>query len=244
MTINNRDVRRGGTRPGWFFSIRQRLGDPNLKAMLVFLLAIDLVFLVCHILNTYDVAFLDPVWNLGVERSYSEWFQYFKHAGIVVSLGLMAFWARSSLHTAFAVFFGWVLLDDSLALHEQIGDRFVLALGTSENVGEVIALAGMGLIFVVPILYAYLKVSNLEEKAFSLDIVKLLVVFAVFGGVLDFIDSEIYFSTRFFRYLFGTLEDFGENVAISFILTIAFGALALYNRDRQQTLRKSLHRSE
>ena len=205
--------------------------------MLALLLAVDLVFLVCHILNTYGVALPDPAWNLGIERSYSEWFQYFKHAGIVVSLGLLAFWARSRLYTGFAILFGWVLLDDSLALHEQIGDRLALALDTGENLGELIALAGMGLVAIAPILYMYPKVSNLEEKAFSLDIVKLLMVFTVSGVVLDFIDSEIYFSTRFFRYLFGTLEDFGENIAISFILTIVIGALAQYNRDRQQTFR-------
>ena len=129
-----------------------------------------------------------------------------------------------------------MLLDDSLALHEQFGDRLALALDTGENVGELLVLAGMGLIAVVPILYAYLKTSNLKEKAFSLDIVKLLVVFVISASVLDFIDSEIYFSTRFFRYLFGTLEDFGEHVAISFIVTIAIGAVMLYNRDRQQSL--------
>lgn len=229
-------MQEGNSRPGWLFSIKQRLRSPQLRALLAALLAIDLVFLICHALNIYGIALLDPVWNLGVERSYSECFQYFKHAGIVASMGLLAFWARSRLYAAFSFLFGCVLLDDSLALHEKFGDRLALALDTGENVGELIVLAGMGLIAVLPILYAYLKTSNLKEKSFSFDIVKLLVVFVVSASVLDFIDSEIYFSTRFFRYLFGTLEDFGEHVAISFILTIAVGAVALYNRDRQQSL--------
>ena len=90
------------------------------QPLLLLLLAVDLAFLVAHVWF-WSRGRVPDDWNLGLDRSLPEQFQYAKW---IVCTGLCA-WAfargREPLYLAWAALFCYFLLDDSQNIHEALG---------------------------------------------------------------------------------------------------------------------------
>ena len=103
--------------------------------------------------------------------SYAEVFQYIKELWIVAVLGL-GYWKRQNiLFLAWTLLFSYLLLDDSLSIHETIGSKLgdffqfqdVLNL-RSVDFGEILVSATVGIAFLIFISWGYSRSSFKDRK--------------------------------------------------------------------------------
>ncbi|WP_017324997.1 hypothetical protein [Synechococcus sp. PCC 7336] len=202
----------------------------HLARFLVVLLAIDSLFLVLHIVHVYEILPIGNRWALGVDRSYSEWFQYGKLFLIASIFLWLEIKYKSRIYGFFSLLFWLIFLDDSLSIHENLGDLIGVWLNTVDHVGEVIAMLALGLVPIISIAISYANTKVTRYKQFSLNLIKLISIYVFSGVVIDFIYSEVYFPSNLVRTILGILEDFGENIAMVLILVFAIRHL-LYVRN-------------
>ena len=103
--------------------------------------------------------------------SYAEIFQYIKELWIVAILGF-GYWKRQNiLFLAWALLFSYLLLDDSLSIHETIGSKLsdffqfqdVFNL-RSADFGETLVSATVGIAFSIFISWAYFQSNSTDRK--------------------------------------------------------------------------------
>ena len=189
----------------------------SLSIAAIALLAFDTIFLLLNIAFLSDNFALSERWALWTDRGYAEWFQYVKVVIIASLLLLLGIKNRSLLYGGFSLLFWLLLFDDSLSIHEQLGDRIGMWLNTEDHVGEAIAVLGISLLPLGLISAAY-AIAKAAYKRFALNLVALLLFYAAFGVILDFIHDEVYFPSRTLTVSLRVLEDFGENIAMVLIL--------------------------
>lgn len=191
--------------------------------VLFVILTIDLGFLILHATHVrFDVPDSE-LWLISRDRGFPELFQYLKEASIV-ALTVQLFRARGSLvYLAWAVAFTYLLLDDSLEIHETVGDWVAEGLGfgtilgiEARDLGQVLVSASAG-----AVLLGFAAVATLRDRsparALSAQLGLIIVALAFFGVVTDVIDAID---------LFGIVEDGGEMAAMSF----AVGATVNHHR--------------
>ena len=105
-------------------------GWPRLAGSVAWLLLLgDAVFVLVHLLHKAGHAALgDLSFNLTHEGGLAETFQYAKESFISGVLALQAVRSRSATFLLWALLFGYLALDDSLALHERGGAALAAAL--------------------------------------------------------------------------------------------------------------------
>lgn len=206
-----------------------RTAQPQL-VVLVLLLAADLVLFALHSLHTFGLAEAG-MFQLHLESSYAEFYQYLKF-GWLMLLSLYAVRQRRSLgYLAWAATFCYLLLDDSLSIHEAIGSAFARSFGDPADeaasrfihLGEIIASAGAIFVVVVLLVVAWWRGTaryRRESRGLHLGLLAL----GVAGVVIDAIFSLWRFPTMD-RILGVYLEDGGEMVAASFMLFSMTGIL-------------------
>ncbi|MGQ0647882.1 MAG: hypothetical protein ACT4P7_09945 [Gemmatimonadaceae bacterium] len=192
--------------------------------VLVGLLLIDAVVLVLHLANVSlwanRHAFLDVTRNAG----FGEVVGYGKTM-IVIGL-LLVLWRRTAqlVMLVWAAVFVVLLADDSLRVHETMGrvisraldfPQFVLFL-RGRDYGEMLYLAGLGLVVAVMVALAWRRSSEMARRA-SVDIALMVGLLALFGVVFDALHEAL----PRHHALKGTLalaDDFGELVTFSLLL--------------------------
>lgn len=191
--------------------------------ILFVILVIDFVFLVIHATHVrYDVP-NSGLWLISRDRGFPELFQYVKEATII-ALTLMLFRVRGSVvYLAWAVAFLYLLLDDSMEIHETVGEwlaewfGFGTTLGVeARDLGQVLVSATAG-----TVLLGFAAVATLRDRSsardLSLQLGVIIVALAFFGVVTDVIDAIDFF---------GVVEDGGEMAAMS----VAVGATVHHYR--------------
>ena len=131
----------------------------------------------------------------------------------------------------FSLLFWLIYLDDSLSIHERLGDTIGVWLDTADHVGEVIAILGIGLVPLAAISFSYATTKVAKYRRFILNAIELIGIYIFSGVVIDFVYSEVYFPSKLVRTFFGILEDFGENVAMALILVFAIHHLLYVSED-------------
>lgn len=208
----------------------------DLPVFLVLLLSADILYVALHALHSFhDVDpvrsalaaigkpefFADPLYAIDQERGFAEAFQYMKFfwAGVMM---LWVFRFRHQLLPLFwALLFMYLLMDDSMALHERIGNWLVREydytpmLGLrAQDIGELTVVAVFGSGFLILGLAAYLM-SDSEARRTSLVLAGFLAALAFFGIVIDM--SMIIIETADGSFLGEALEDGGEMMALSVV---------------------------
>lgn len=122
---------------------------------LVLLLAADLAFIGLEVLHVWGYA-NDPRFALGMERGYAEVFQYIKFFWIAFILSWFTLEKRQVLYGVGALLFVYLLLDDSLQVHERGGTALVDEMGIeaafglrAQDYGELVVSASAGLFFLL-----------------------------------------------------------------------------------------------
>lgn len=185
--------------------------------LVVLLVAIDVVFLLLHASHVrFDVPG-SGLWLISRDRGFPEIFQYLKEALIVLMLLWLHRQRASLIYLSWALVFSYLLLDDSLRIHETLGDGLVSALGLeavagieAKDLGQVIVSATAGVV-----LLGFAGLATLRDRSpargLSILLGFVMVALVFFGVVTDVIDAID---------LFGLVEDGGEMVAMSFGVAI------------------------
>src|SRR5215208_3326816 len=88
--------------------------------VLFLLLALDSVFILLNVLYLETHLLSDPRFRLSHDGGYAEIFGYLMESCIVLALCALAVRTRQYLYFAWAMLFLYILLDDSLLLHERV----------------------------------------------------------------------------------------------------------------------------
>ena len=221
---------------------------------LILLLVADIVFILLYIScwlpsSSYlskaiseIVTHQELLW-LTEDWSYAEVFQYLKELWIVLILSFSAWQRKSFLLTAWALLFTYLLMDDSLSIHEVIGSKISSLLQFQDafelravDFGEVLVSASIAIVFLIVISWAYCRSSSTERK-YSHFLTFFLIALAVTGVVFDLI-HVIVSNNLYFNLIFALLEDGGEQIIMSFALSFVFAIDWQYDLHQQKLFKK------
>ena len=198
-------------------------GDHAVRSLLGLLLVSDLLFLVLNFIPA--PASLDRG-QLLLERdqSFSEIFQYLKSFWIALLFLALVLRRRYAGYLVWAILFLYFMLDDMLAFHEWFGYQWRLRQGGvgsgAQEVGELIGI----LLVIVPALILVGLAHWWGDRAYrvaTLPLFVLVVAMAFFGIGVDKVHGMIEASEAVHIFL-GTVEDWGEMVAVSVVLAYTF----------------------
>lgn len=182
--------------------------------LLIVLLAVDGVFLVVHALHVRYGVPGSGRWLISLDRGNPELFQYLKE-GAVVALLLAAYrHVRSAVQLAWAAAFVYLLLDDSLEIHETIGDW--LALGDAfgiegRDLGQVAVSATVAVAILAAVAITTVR-DRTPARWLTAGLTPVLLALGFFGVVADVIEPID---------VLGLVEDGGEMVSISAAVAVA-----------------------
>ena len=161
------------------------------------------------------------------DQGFAEVFQYIKEFWIALIL-LFGFWQRKNfLFMAWGLFFGYLLLDDSLGIHEKLGFRisewfnFQPAFNLRAlDFGEVIVSFAVCIFFLIVISWNYNR-SKSKDRQYSNVLLFSLFALAIPGVVFDLVQIALV-DDSFLSLVFEVLEDGGEHIVMSIILAFVY----------------------
>ncbi|MEW7850099.1 hypothetical protein AB2N08_15500 [Massilia aurea] len=171
-------------------------------------------------LHQVTMYFSNPLFNIETDNGYAENYQHLKFAAIVLVLCYLCI--KNAIWTLlpWALLFTYFLADDALRLHERLG--FVIAERSTmtapfglrmQDVGELIVVAGAGLIILPSLLMAYYFAGPALRKIFHhLALILSLLIF--FGVGVDMMHT-VFRENQIISQMFGLIEDGGEMLAVS-----------------------------
>ncbi len=181
------------------------------------LLTIDAVFLALHAGHVRYDRPGSGMWLISRDRGFPEIWQYGKEAAIVALLIGSYRRVRSPVHLAWATTFAYFLIDDSLEVHETLGDIVASALDLGEpfgiegrDIGQILVSGSVGLVLLT-LLAATTLADRSPARALTVRLLPVLAAIGFFGVVADVIDVID---------VLGLVEDGGEMVAMSAGLAI------------------------
>lgn len=194
-------------------------------------LATDIAFIILHLIFSHGALTSNVNFSLERDRGYSEIFQYVKEYWSALLLGFLAIQARSLLYLSWSGLFFYLLLDDSMKIHERLGSFISKEFSFSPmfglraiDLGELTVSALVGLFFLAAIAINYRWGDRFSKKV-SKSLIKLLFALAFFGIVVDMLHiglSRLPLVGRFFDRLLGIVEDGGELIVMSLIVCFLF----------------------
>ncbi|MBD1858298.1 MULTISPECIES: hypothetical protein [Leptolyngbya] len=209
-----------------------KLRTPSWANKLFYLLVLtDLGFILLHFLvfiyssrqwsPTSDVHF----YSVERDRGMPEFFQYTKEFWCVLILGFIALRKRVLTYLSWMFLFLYLLLDDSLSIHENLGLYVGNQLGfttlfglRSADYGEILVSGVIGLCLLAGIGFAYRMGDQVFRKS-SKVLIKSLLALVVFGIVTDTIHIV---TPDQFNKMIGLLEDGGEMLVMSAMTAFIF----------------------
>jgi len=197
--------------------------EKSSNKLLILLLLTDLVFILLHVL--YNMHLTKDEWfSIKKDRGYAEVYQYIKEYWIVLLLFMMGIKRTHIIYFAWSTLYMYLLLDDSLQIHEKLGrylvnyfelqPRFNLR---AQDFGELSVSILFGLLLFSFIGGAYLF-SDRTAKQISKHLFILIMFLAFFGVILDTVHKAIPWGNL----PWGSIEDGGEMLIMSIIVWYLF----------------------
>lgn len=191
------------------------------------LILITIGFIIVHLFHTYNGVPASEMFDLEIDNSFSEIFLYLQELGIVVLLYLIYKQTNNLLYFAWALIFTYVLLDDSLLIHERIGVWMVDQFNVQNNYGvrgrditEVIVQLIFGIPLVGFMAWAHFFRGDSAAKRISIILFLLLGLLVSFAIVLDWFHVKIMIIDL--KPVLGTIEDGAEMFILTGILWFVF----------------------
>jgi hypothetical protein len=209
------------------------LGDIKATRFLIILLTLDLVFVVIHYLNALSPLLDNDKFSIGIDNGYAEIFQYVKFASVIILMTLILKKTGKRSYLAWILIFLYMLIDDSIRIHDRFGSYIALNLDFNPpfglrllDIGELVVSAIAGLILIPVIVFTYIK-GNILFKKNSENLIALLCLLVFFGIGMDMIHMMIIDKVpdnllRGVNSILGLLEDGGEMIAASLILWYSY----------------------
>lgn len=188
---------------------------------LYLLLSGDLAFIIIHQVVVHTSFLQAPIYLLHYDRGFAEFYQYMKFFWIANLFVIYFFRSKKPIFILWTLLYIFLLLDDSISIHENVG-LFIsqelnfskMLLLRSRDFGELIVTGTIGLIFLAFMGYLFFRLSP-NYKRISLDLLFLLGILFFFGVGIDMLHVMI--DNPYLDNFFNILEDGGEMVAASFI---------------------------
>jgi hypothetical protein len=195
-----------------------------LRAVRLFLFALvggDLVYMAMHVGHLTVPALSGAHYSLETDRGLSEYYQYMKQLWLAACLVIASLNRRQLVLVAWAGFFGFLLLDDVLLVHERVGFWLGRRLGLPavaglrpDDFGEMIVAATAGATLV-----AMLAVASWRDRVvtwrLSRELLLMTAALAVFGVAIDAVHTMAFFRAPSIADPLAFLEDGGELLVIS-----------------------------
>lgn len=190
------------------------------------LLATDFAFIILHVIYAATDLIPSDYFSIERERGYAELFQYIKEYWIGLILVILAVKWRSILCLIWSLLFFYLLLDDSLGIHENLGGVISQQLAFSpafnlraKDFGELLVSASIGLFFLIAIAVTY-RFGDRIPREISRYLIVMLFALALFGIVGDLLHMA--FDGSFLKPFLGLVEDGGEMIVMSVIAWFVF----------------------
>lgn len=191
--------------------------------LLLLLLLTDLVFIGIHV--SYIKGFTsNSLFSIEIDGSYAEVFQYTKEAWITMLVFAAGLRAKHAVYFAWSLLFFYLLLDDSLQIHEVLGAEVAALLHLpamlnlrAVDFGELIISLTFGgsILSLIGVFYLH---CDPTAKFISQHLFFLLTCVALFGVAGDMAHSII----PWHKGVSGMVEDGGEMFIFSVIVCYAF----------------------
>ncbi len=187
--------------------------------LLILLLFLDLAFILLHCVAALG-PFSNPLFFITQDQGYAEIYQYLKEFAITAALLLMAAKQKQLIYAVWSLLFLYLLLDDSLQAHEQLGQQLadyfrfrpVCHLRT-KDLGQLCVSILFGASFFLMIGTAYLF-SDSKARQISSHLFVLVILLGFFGVFTDLLHAVIPWK----KTLGGLIEDGGEMFTMSIIV--------------------------
>ncbi|MFH5830979.1 hypothetical protein [Halalkalibaculum sp. DA384] len=195
--------------------------------LLILLISADLMFIGLEIIHTVGYA-SDNKFSLGTERGYSEVYQYVKFFWVAFLLGWLTIKMYQPIYGIGSLLFLYLLLDDSLEIHETAGGDIADWVGLApalglrgKDYGELAVYALVGTLFLALGWLAY-RASNALARQISWYVLGGVIVLAIFGAGADMLHALLMNRFPWSDTPMLILEDGGELIALSGITWIVF----------------------
>jgi hypothetical protein len=215
------------------------------RLFLVLLFAGDLVYLAIHVGHLTVPAFGAKHYSLEADRGLSEYYQYMKQLWLALCLAAAFVQRRHLALLCWSGFFGFLLLDDALQIHELGGHWLGRQLGLPavfglrpDDFGELLIAGGVGGALLGALALTLWRESGPVWRV-SRELLLLTGLLAVFGVVVDMIHVIAYFRAPAFSTPLAFLEDGAELLIISALTAYALW-IALQGRRPSEGLRTLL----
>lgn len=202
--------------------MNRRLLNNGYLVFLGMLLCTDFVFIVLHLVHTYTPYIPSGIYSIEQDKGHAEVFQYTKLFWIAILLTVAVIKEASLTNFSWLLLFGYVLFDDALSLHENLGLAASNLLAFSGGLGlrprdwgELLVTGIIGCLLLLPIALAYVR-GSAAERAYTRTLGLLLVLLALFGVGIDMLHSLTGVD------LWGLVEDGGEMLVVSGVLYYIF----------------------
>lgn len=198
------------------------LNGPTLVALAI----LDLVLIALHIVTGAIYDKIPVQLNIALDFSIAEFVGYAKWLVIIVLLWLISRRTRNPALLSCAVLFIVMVADDSLQLHERIGEAAVKANAVggvgwaqAQTLAELAVWAGMAALLIPIVLLGFVKSSRVQWVP-AARFLGLIAMFAVFGVVIDALHKPVA-DLPFGPQLADLVEDGGEMIVASIIVAHA-----------------------
>jgi hypothetical protein len=195
---------------------------PSSTWVLGLLLATDLIFIILDVLYGAAAGFDHSDFSIGIEWGYAETFQYVKEFGLLVCFLLLF------RHSPHVIFLGWqalflyLLLDDSLSIHERLGRAIAqffhlspMAGLRARDFGELAVSAFFGSLILSLLSFGYYYAPHVLRRM-SWHLFVLLSLLVLFGVIVDMVHMMMVPYQRMYA-IFEVVEEGGEMVTMSAI---------------------------
>jgi hypothetical protein len=190
---------------------------------LFLLLIADLSFMLIHIVYKMDLI-SNSLFSIEKDHGYAEVYQYIKEFWIVVLLFITAIKRTHIIYFAWSSLFMYLLLDDSLQIHEKFGSYVVNYFNyqpmfslRAQDFGELSVSMLFGFLLFTFIGISYLLSDHIAKKI-SKHLFILVMSLAFFGVLVDMLHIAIPWG----KSIFGLIEDGGEMLIMSIIVWYTF----------------------
>jgi hypothetical protein len=207
-------------------------------ALLFLLMLVDALFIAIHVLHVWSPWLKSLFFSLERDSGLAEQYQYVKQVWLAACLGVAFLQRRGRAFAGWAVFFLFLLLDDTLQIHERAGGAIAQALGIppmfglrAKDFGELIV---AGITGVAACAFAWLAIQRGGERSrrLSADLLCLLGALALFGVFFDVLHTITYFRAPLLAPVFALIEDGGEMLGVSVITAYLFDVLVNTGKSR------------
>jgi hypothetical protein len=210
------------------------------QRILVLLILIDVALILLHTSHSYLGIPKGGAFSIEWEMGHGEVFQYIKEFWIASLLVLRAIAPvnrnrdntsrpAQGLNLTWGLLFAYLLVDDSVKIHESLGERLAQTIGLSAWLGagdRANSLGELGVNLVVAALFfgaiaLFYRHCGRADRQVSADLIRLFLGLILFGVGVDAMHGLIGGSYEV-RVLWSILEDGGEMLMMSLIMGYVF----------------------